>query len=125
MELLKKQLPQETTALPYFHVLAAGKANTDTPNPPQIIPQPHTIESTMTELTCDNPDHDTTRTHGLKHHSVTTTELLFEPPQQEIATLTTLQARIQNTFQSTPIEKPDNWNSMSATTKKNWLRRRK
>ena len=57
-----------------------------TPTPPQIIPQPQTIESTSTELTCDNPDHDTTRTHGFKPHSMTMTDPPPpEPPQHETA----------------------------------------
>ena len=53
-----------------------------TPTPPQTISPPQTIEPALTELTHDNPDQDVTWTHGLKHHSVTTTEPLFEPPQQ-------------------------------------------
>ena len=51
-----------------------------TPTPPQIIPKPQTIESALAESTHDNPDQDTTWTHGFKHHSMTTTDQLQPHP---------------------------------------------
>ena len=52
------------------------------PTPPQIVPQPHTTESTTNETTIDYPDQEqtTTRTHGFKHHSLPTIEPPFESP---------------------------------------------
>ena len=91
------------------------------PNPPQIVPQPHTTESTTNETTVNYPNQEQTtmRTHGFKQHSLPTTEHVTEPSPLELEIPTLAQT------QATPIPKPDNWNQMSARTKANWLRKHK
>jgi hypothetical protein len=59
----------ETLALPTHH---------------QIVPQPHTTESTTNETTMNYPNQEQTTmwTHGFKHHSLPTVEPPSESPPQ-------------------------------------------
>ena len=68
------------------------------------IPPPQTIEPALTELTHDNPDQDVTWTHGLKPHSVTTTDPPPEPPQQ--TTISNPHPHVPPTPTNTPSQEP-------------------
>ena len=105
----KKQKHQENADLPTIteYLLPQSIARTEhitnptdsplqlpaTPTPPQIIPKPQTIESALAESTHDNPDQDTTWTHGFKHH----------PTRQQLP--------------------PEAWARMSKAQRKDWRKR--
>jgi hypothetical protein len=82
-----------------------------TPTPPQTISQPQTTESIRTELTEDNPDQDAPWTHGLKHHSMTTTDPSPESSSQEPPI--------------PPTDLPTNWGQLSKRAKKHWFQHHK
>ena len=74
------------------------------PTPPQIVSQPHIIESTTNETTINYPNQEqtTTRTHGFKHHSLPTT--MPDDPKLELP--------------------PDIWDQMSDKQRRHYFSRR-
>ena len=87
---------------------------------PQIEPQPHITESITNETTVNYPNQEqtTTWTHGFKHHSLPMIDPSLESLLSEVAKSISSQKHNE-------IQKPANWNEMSASARKNWYNRRK
>ena len=107
----------------------------------RLIPQPQTIDSTSNKTTLDsfNQEHMVAESYGFQPHPMPTLEtssqnqlqesttstptLMTEPLIPQLVTPATPPITPQDQIQPSPITKPDNWNQMSKTQQRNWLKR--
>ena len=97
-------------------------------------PQPQTLDSSSNEATFDTPNQEYLTTETMISnpipHSMQTIELAAEPTPHEplllqLATLRTPLSTPRDRIQPSLIDKPDNWNQMSASAKQKWRQTQK
>jgi len=99
------------------------------PTPPQIILQPHIIESTTNETTVNYPNQEqtTTRTHVFEHHSPPTITYNHQPPPppQEVSITQSQLLDFSTASQLALMQFPENWSQMSRRARKYWFQNHK